>query len=251
MKIQYCSDLHLEFPENSHFMKENPIRPVGDVLILAGDIIPFHRQAEADWFFDRVSDEFQRVYWLPGNHEYYYADINESSGVVSEAIRDNVFLVNNHAVYEDGFRLLFTTLWTSIGDVNRFRIQQALSDFQVIKDGDLRFNPDKYNALHQDCLDFLGRELEKDHPVVVITHHVPTFFNYPEKYRGDFLNEAFAVELEALLHEHKITHWIFGHHHCNIDEFQLGNTSLLTNQLGYVKYGENERFELDNYILIN
>ena len=33
MKIQYCSDLHLEFEENKKFLKQNPIKPVGDILI--------------------------------------------------------------------------------------------------------------------------------------------------------------------------------------------------------------------------
>jgi hypothetical protein len=27
------------------------------------------------------------------------------------------------------------------------------------------------------------------------THHVPAFMNYQEKYKGDILSEAFAVEL--------------------------------------------------------
>lgn len=37
MRIQYMSDLHLEFRENSRFFKELEIPVTGDVLVLAGD----------------------------------------------------------------------------------------------------------------------------------------------------------------------------------------------------------------------
>jgi len=37
MKIQYCSDLHLEFWDNEFFLKHNPLIPCGEILLLAGD----------------------------------------------------------------------------------------------------------------------------------------------------------------------------------------------------------------------
>ena len=35
MKIQYCSDLHIEFLENKKFLDEKPIAPIGEILIMA------------------------------------------------------------------------------------------------------------------------------------------------------------------------------------------------------------------------
>ena len=38
MKIQYMSDLHLEFGESSRYLKHNELPVTGDMLVLGGDI---------------------------------------------------------------------------------------------------------------------------------------------------------------------------------------------------------------------
>jgi predicted phosphohydrolase len=250
MKLQYASDLHLEFPSNKEFLKLHPLQPVGDVLVLAGDIVPFAVMDKHKYFFSYVSDNFEVTYWLPGNHEYYHFDIAEKSGVLNEKIRSNVLLVNNVAVVQDQVKLLFSTLWSKISPRHQWQIERSMSDFHVIKYKGSRFSAELYNLLHEESMAFIQNELKTVHEkkVAVFTHHCPTFLNYPEQYKGDVLNEAFAVELYDMIEASNIAYWGYGHHHNNIPAFSIGNTELITNQLGYVHMNENKCFETNKCI---
>ncbi|HET8861046.1 metallophosphoesterase [Marivirga sp.] len=251
MKIQFASDLHLEFIMNKAYIEKYPLEAKGDILILAGDIIPFNMMHAADNFFDYVSDNFEMVYWIPGNHEYYQSDINERSGSIQEQIRDNVILLNNKSIQYGDYKIIFSTLWTSIGDQYANDIKRGMNDFRVIKDDGLSLRPKKYNQLHEDCLSFIQKELEEcseNEKSIVITHHVPTKINYPLKYQGSILNEAFAVELDDFIKEFKPNYWIYGHHHANRKDFQIGETQLMTNQLGYIDLQEQGGFKPDRLI---
>lgn len=245
MKIQYCADLHLEFPENKEFLKKHPLISKGEVLIMAGDIVPFRVMDKHQDFFDFVSDNYENTYWIPGNHEYYHSDLSEKQGSFTEKIRDNVVLLNNTSVIMNNTRFIFSTLWTQISKENEWLIRQRLNDFHVIGYNNGLLQPATYNKLHDESLVFIKNELcsSENERKVVVTHHVPTFMNYPEKYKGDALNEAFAVELHDLILESGTEYWIYGHHHTNIADFKIGKTSIITNQLGYVRYNENQGFE--------
>lgn len=252
IKLQYASDLHLEFPSNKEFLKHHPLQPVGDVLVLAGDIVPFAVMEKHQDFFNYVSSNFETTYWLPGNHEYYHFDISEKSGALHESIRSNVFLVNNTSVVHQNVKLIFSTLWSKISTGHQWQIEKSLNDFHVIKHKGFRFSGELYNQLHEDSLAFIQNELKisMNEKVAVFTHHCPTFLNYPEQYRGSVLNEAFAVELYVLIETSNIASWVYGHHHTNTPEFTIGKTRLLTNQLGYVQQNEHRLFETNICIIM-
>lgn len=252
MKIQYCSDLHLEFKENREYIKTNPLSVVGDVLILAGDIVPFEVYRKYS-FLDFVADNFEAVYWLPGNHEYYHDDISDRSGAFQEKVRSNLFMINNSTVIINNVRFIFSTLWSKINPERQWEIQQSVSDFHVIRYNGKPFSVIDYNEFHNSSLEFLLPEISKDRAekTVVVTHHVPTLLNYPQKYRGSLLTECFAVELFKYIEPSGVDYWIYGHHHQPIWEFEIGKTKLITNQFGYVRQKENVSFKHGAVIELN
>ena len=250
MKIQYCSDLHLEFPENKSFFRENPLHKTGDILILGGDIIPFSEIDKHSEFFDFLSDRYQSVYWIPGNHEYYGSDITDRSGILSEKIRNNISLINNFTKIEAGIKFIFSTLWSHISPANEYVISQSISDFDAIKFCGNRLTTAHINELHKTAKEFIMQELQKkdNKQTIIVSHHVPTMLNYPLHYKGSLLNDAFAVELYDLIADTQPNYWIYGHHHTNTPSFKIGRTEMLTNQLGYVQSGEHLNFDRGAYI---
>ena len=244
MKIQYCSDLHLEFQENKNYLKRFPLKPEGEILLLAGDIVLFKTMKEHDDFFNYCSDNFGATYWIPGNHEYYHFDLVDVKIPMNEKINENVLLLNNQTITFKNVELVFSTLWSHIPPQQEYIVQQSVNDFNLIKQNGKTITAKDFNALHKTDFDFLKTELAKltDKLRIVVTHHVPTLMHYPEQYRNSNINSAFALELYDFIESNNAAYWIYGHHHCNTAAFKIGNTTMLTNQLGYVQNNEHKNF---------
>ena len=202
MKIQYCSDLHLEFPANYRYLKQHPLKPVGDVLVIAGDFYLLSlKYSLINDFLSFASDNFQEVYWVPGNHEYYNSEITKWPVSFQENIRSNFFLLNNKVVIKNDVHLIFSTLWGDIPQNLQWFISQNVSDFHVIRHQGKKFTPAQFNSYHKESLSFIKKsiKIEEKTKKVVISHHVPTNLNYPVAYEGSLLNSAFAIELSAFI----------------------------------------------------
>lgn len=252
MKIQYASDLHLEFGENSKWLKRNPIDPVGDILVLAGDIGYLGDDNYCKHpFWDWASENFKHTIVVPGNHELYkYFDINSLHEGWTLEIRPNVKAYYNCIIpLADDIDLIASTLWAKISPVESFMTERCVSDFQRIRNGPYRLTADRFNVEHEKCKSFIEQSIKNSHArhILVVTHHVPSFALVADEFKNRSINGAFTVELGDFIVDSNIEYWIYGHSHRNINKI-IGQTQCISNQLGYVFQNENLSFNPSAFI---
>lgn len=251
LKIQYASDLHLEFRENSHYLKENPLEVTGDILVLAGDIGYLGDDNYSKHpFWDWASEHYQQVIVAMGNHEFYKGyDIFTIHDGFDLEIRPNVHAYYNKVVNIEGVDIIVSTLWSRIQPADEDYVERSVSDFYRIRYKGHRFNADNFNAEHSRCLSFIQKAVANSEAraKVVVTHHVPSFALSSKDFEGSPINGAFTVELGDYIATSGIDFWIYGHSHRNINK-NIGTTKCLSNQLGYVSQSEHTTFDPAAYI---
>ena len=252
MKIQFASDLHLEMAANAAWLQSHPLEVVGDILMLAGDTA-YLEEGVPGWFLDWASTSYNQVLLIPGNHEYYhYGDMAKRGDSWQCMLRDNVGYYYNKVVTIDNTDFIMSTMWSHIPEIDMFQVQRGLNDFHQIQCNGKIFTPDDFNMEHELCKRFIARSVanSKAEHIIVITHHVPTQQAVAPQHQGSALTSAFAVEMGNLISDNHIDYWIYGHSHTNIDT-EIGNTKIVSNQLGYVAHGEQHKgFSLSKYIEI-
>jgi len=246
MKIQYASDLHLEMSSNTlNYWDKNKIEPVGDVLVLAGDITRLSKTHYTNNFFDQVSEDFKHVIIVPGNHEYYHISnpnlIKEPSLEIE--LRHNVHYYNNKVVKIDDVNFICSTLWSNIPQSDAFAVVRGVACFENIQHGRNKINVEKWNNLHGEAKNFIVNAVAdlQDEKKVVVTHHVPTKLCVATEHKNSSINTAFATELYEIIKYSKIDYWIYGHSHRSID-VEINGTNVVSNQFGYFSWGEHLNF---------
>lgn len=179
MKIQYASDLHLEFADNWRYLKSNPLSVTGDILLLAGDIGYLGDDNYSKHpFWDWASENYKHVICCLGNHEFYkYYDIATLNNGFSLEIRHNVHCYYNSVVHIEDIDIIVSTLWSEIPLNEAYYTEQVISDFRrIMYDGEL-LTFAEFNQEHRRCLDFIKKAIDESESrhKIVLTHHVPSF----------------------------------------------------------------------------
>ena len=219
MKLNFVSDLHLEFGPISFTEK-------GDVLILAGDITT---ENDTSWI-KTVSKNFKDVIYVLGNHECYYQSLGSAYKIAKKHLPKNVHLLQNESITIDGITFHGTTLWSDFekGNPMSYMIcKEKINDFSEIES----FAPEVAHEEHKRAVAFLRENVKEDD--IVVTHHAPSYESYSVNLRGDKLNGAYASDLTELILDTNPYLWFHGHLH-NSSDYMVGNTRVLCNPRGYV-----------------
>ena len=263
------SDLHLEF---GPFVPENKTK--ADVLIVAGDAVvaslyPLSKKMSYvdeetkeclenfDEFFKVASQEFDRVIHINGNHEHYSGDVAKTSETLKKELFDkyNITHLEKESVDIGEVLVYGGTLWTDFAQGDYDTMQSAarsMNDYYGVANTDRpvtptnvlqRFEPEDAYESHLDFKIGLNRVLSlSEKPVIVVTHHAPSFksVNYGKQLDRYF----YASNLEGFITQHseKIPVWCHGHLHTNSD-YQVLNTRILCNPRGYHGYSLNSGFD--------
>ena len=252
-KIQFVSDLHLEFPQNRQYLQDHPLQVTGDILLIAGDSAYLDLpNSNLDTygsysFWDWASRHYQQVIVCLGNHDFYaHYDLSTMPDSYCRQIRHNVHAYYNSVVSIGDIDIIISTLWSKIEPCDAFFTERNVSDFYQIKYNGHRLTAEDFNREHARCFQFIQQAVveSKAKTKIVLTHHVPTHLCTAQEFCGSTINGAFTVELGEYIVDSGIDYWIYGHSHRNIDA-QIGGTRILSNQLGYISHGEHQHNGFD------
>ncbi len=226
MKLQIASDLHLEF---GHSPK---LHDVGaDVLVLAGDIGTANDET-VEWVLG-LSERYQAVLYVPGNHEFYGKDLDAADSFMRTMSASGGYeWMNNQAVRVGERRFVGSPLWANFCNEpsSIMKAGRAISDFHRIRRGGGLLTPGAMLELHEKAVEFLTETVEPDD--IVITHWPPTLKARHPGFPMDDIARYFCADIPQAVESIRPELWICGHTHHNVD-FMFGKTRILSNQGGY------------------
>ena len=225
MKIQYFSDIHLEFGPCNLDLTD------ADVVVAAGDISIGTTGLE---WLSRVKCP---VIYIAGNHEYYGGDmINTLNELRVQTKLYNINFLENDTLVINDVRFLGTTLWTDFDNKNKEIMQYAsmnMNDYNYIGLNGYVLTPEDIFNIHLKSKEWLLNELGNSFngKTVVVTHHAPTTESWHGELDSMYLYN-YCNGFDELFERFDIDLWIHGHIHSSSD-YNINNSRVVCNPRGY------------------
>jgi predicted phosphohydrolase len=230
-------------------MKQIPkILPTSKYLFLVGDICQLNNYLFFK-FFDYCSPLWEKIFYTPGNHEFYsgkknYNEIDFEYNLKFKERYKNVFYLNRNSVpLNDEIDVYGCVLWTNSfhSSLNDYR---DIKQFSEIKKYNIPIDNNFMKKLSEDDFESISNYLDKTTKKTIIMTHFPPLqegtSNPAYNSQSPVLKNYFAWN--NVLKDLNLTNvplWMSGHTHWSYDitynpDITNNNyTRLLSNQLGY------------------
>lgn len=115
-------------------------------------------------------------------------------------------------------------------------VRERIADYNLIRTG-AKFElwrPEDAQAEHQLSVAWLQRELvsRPADKTIVISHFPPSMGLRHQGFPEDEFTPYFNANLDDLIEQRQPRYWLYGHNHWS-DRQRIGQTELISNQLGY------------------
>lgn len=254
MILRLCSDVHLEFWGADAFFDgihkdelfENLLVPFNrdneTYLILAGDICLSKEPHRIKRFLEHCSKRFEKVLYIPGNHEFYMDEWDSSIKTI-KSITSNFKNVHFDKTFtfkdtKENVSFILATLWTDFNKRNPISMLTAhemMNDYKQIRIGKELLTPEHVLCEYEIHKDFIVNSLKRNNDLkmesIVITHHAPSELSCKEGYSFE-TNGSYCSSLESIILDYNPIYWLHGHvHHTN--NYTIGDTTIISNPYGY------------------
>lgn len=243
MRINYFSDIHLEFGALSIPNSK------ADIVIAAGDI-GIGKQG-IDW----LKTINKPVIYIAGNHEFYTHEYrNTLTWLRAECANSNIYFLEKDSLIFQGTRFLGCTLWTDLlvgGEKKAQELATRLNDFRTIRFKDQPFDQNTFTQLHRRSLLWLENQLAEPFAgkTIVVTHHAPSRLSWQEGGNNETKKMAYCNRLEHLFSQYHISTWFHGHIH-SLNDYEISGTRVLANPRGYFNRKEVAGFNVNKVVVV-
>lgn len=230
LKLQYISDLHLEYRSEIPWSKLQVCAPN---LALVGDVGHLHHRRYRE-LLEWANENFEHTFLVLGNHEFYAQPLCFAEATVLSVLKglSRVHWLNRTTFdHPSKVRIAGATLWSAV-TADCF---QELRDRRIVLDEvKSPFTHNDYLTLHEADRSFFADTLAEaavtSTPLVCLSHHAPLL-----EASGDFgehrLRCGFCTDLSELF-QPPLRAWIHGHTHQSL-RCQYNGIPCVSNCLGY------------------
>lgn len=199
------------------------------ILCASGDICSMEQLIP---FLNFVINCYDHVFFIPGNHEYYYNDMDQVNSFLIKV--NNMY--NNLTIFTPDITHIFlfndliifgATLWTYVKDKFKDKVLKS-NTYNKIKKNGSKLKIEDTNKLHKESVSKLTELMSYNIPIIVMTHHQPSLECASLDYTG--YHSSHVTDLDEIIKYPLIT-WIYGHSHCDVITY-VNNVLLVSNQWG-------------------